>query len=88
MTPQQHSTYIEFMRRETPTTSLRNVPAHTTAGVLVDYASAGLKIDVAVHHLDEALCSRQKLRAERALIALREGMAELEAWMKLSGYNV
>lgn len=87
MNAQHHSARLEAVRREPPSTGLTNVPIVTLTGP-IDYASAGLNIDVAVHHLDEALCSRQKRRAELALAALREGVAELEAWMKLAGYNV
>lgn len=87
MKAQLHSQLLEDVRREPPTTSLGGVPI-TTRDRIIDYASAGLKIDVAVHHLDEALCGRQKLRSERALAALRDGVQELEEWMKLSGYAV
>lgn len=78
---------LEAVRREPPTSSLGGVPITLPARTL-DYASAGVKIDLAVHHLDEALCSRQKLRAERAMALLKVGVQELEEWMKLSGYAV
>lgn len=76
---------LEAHRREPPSPTLHNTPAH---GPLLDYASAGLKVDVALHHLDESLPGRQRARTTLAFKALREGVEELAVWLRANGYDV
>ena len=54
--------------------------------LIADYASAGLKIDLAKHHLDESIPGQQKERTEAAMRAMREGIQELNVWLVLNGY--
>ncbi len=51
----------------------------------IDYASAGTKIDTAVHHLDEALPNGQLQRSVLAFKLLKLGVAELEAFFAERG---
>lgn len=54
----------------------------------MDYAPAGLQVDLAMHHLDEGLPLRQRARCEAAFRQLERGVFELRAWMLLNGYAV
>lgn len=54
----------------------------------VDYGSAGNLLDRAIHHLDEALPTGQKRRAELAFAMLRQGCEELGVWLRAKGYKV
>lgn len=51
-----------------------------------DYATACAKIDIAKSHLDEALPNRQRERVLAAMVALREGVLELEQYLVSVGY--
>ena len=82
MSPAQHSAALEALRRERFST---HITSETIAGI--DYASAGLKIQVACDHLDESLPNRQVLRTRRAYAALVEGTAELGLWLRSNGYD-
>lgn len=66
---------IESLRRE------RDMGFDPTAQGLPDYASAGLKIQVAMHHLDESIPNGQLERTRAGLRLLNEGTAELTAWL-------
>ena len=73
----------EPYRREQPTMDTNPLP-----GIAIDYAFAGTKIDVALHHLDEGLPVGQRIRCELAFKLLQAGVAELHDWMKQKGYSV
>lgn len=73
---------IEALRRE-PFSTLPQDAVHG-----LDYASAGLKIDLAALHLDEALPNRQQLRTQAAYKLLAEGVQELGVWLRGNGYEV
>lgn len=75
-------TRAEDCRREPQT-----LDATPIAG-LFDYAASGQAIASAMHHLDEALPTGQKCRAEAAYIALAIGAIELGKWLTAKGYNV
>lgn len=64
---------------------LNTVP---TAPPLLDYASAGLKIDLAKHHLDESLPNGQLDRSVAAFKLLRAGVEELAVWLRQQGATV
>ena len=83
----EYSDACEAHRREARDSHLRTAPVNTF-GVVLDYASAGLKVQVAMHHLDEGLPGQQKLRCEAAFHALQAGYAELQRWMRANGYDV
>lgn len=53
-----------------------------------DYSHGALKIQVAQHHLDEALPNGQKERTTVAFRLLVEGTAELRAWLVERGVEV
>lgn len=73
----------EDYRRETPT--MRTEPIRAE---IVDYSTAGLHIDKAMHHLNEALPIGQRMRAESSMRLLRRGVEELAVWMRARGYDV
>jgi hypothetical protein len=77
----------EALRREprNPTVTTRPLQEF---GVLTDYAGAGLKIQLAMHHLDEGLPGQQKLRVEAAFRSLESGFGELQRWLRGNGYSV
>lgn len=81
MNPIEHNLLMEAHRREKPG-DVRTSPASET----LDYATAGIKIQCAMHHLDEALPGRQVERARAALAALEEGTREMRDWMKAQGW--
>lgn len=78
-----HSAAAELYRREKPTTSLT-----TLSATVPDYAAPALKIDVAMHHLDESIANSQRLRTQYAYCTLLEGAAELGVWLRANGYDV
>lgn len=82
-----HSQLTEALRRSRADTSLRGDPI-TVGAITLDYASAGLKIDVAKTHLDESIPNKQPERTEAAFRALQEGFYELQMWLRMSGYDV
>ena len=73
----------ELYRRERP--SVPTTPVNTP---ITDYATAGLYVQRAMHHLDEALPTGQRTRAELAMHMLRRGTEELAVWMRARGYTV
>lgn len=78
---------LEALRREPPDPHLSPGSAvPLPGGALLDYAGAALKVDLAVHHLDEALPTAQRRRAVLAYTVLRLGVEELHAWMLMRGY--
>ena len=91
-TPAEWSVLMEALRREpaspgvTLTLQPQPVPVVVHELRTPDYAPACIKIQAAMHHLDEALPSRQQQRAESALGALEQGVAELRQYMRLAGY--
>lgn len=76
----------ERYRREQP--SMSTTPIKLSDEVFLDYAIAGTLIDNATHHLDEALPTGQKRRAELAFRRLRRGVDELAVWLRAKGYEV
>lgn len=75
--------------RPDPTLGCSPVSALCPGGELtLDYAPAGLQVDLAMHHLDEGLPLRQRARCEAAFRQLERGVFELRAWMLLNGYAV
>lgn len=70
---------LEAVRR-TPSAGPTPRP-HAVRGVVLDYASAGLKIQAAMSALDESLPNRQPARTAAAWALLREGFGEMDAWM-------
>lgn len=73
---------VEALRREP-----RSMDAIPVEGALLDYAQAGMCIQLAMHHLDESLPTGQKERSEKALALLMIGTAMLSEWMELKGYD-
>lgn len=82
-----HSQLTEALRRSRTDSRLKSDPI-TVGDVTLDYASAGLKIDVAKMHLDESIPNKQPERTEAAFRSLREGFYELQMWLRMSGYDV
>lgn len=74
---------IERYRREQPTLDATPLPS-----VPVDYAQAGTKIDIALHHLNEALPTGQRIRGSIAMRQLMAAVIELQEWMRAKGYDV
>ena len=74
----------ELFRREKPSISA----APLKDSVIVDYSTAGTRIENAMHHLNEALPTGQRTRGELALQNLRRGVEELSVWMRARGYTV
>jgi hypothetical protein len=56
--------------------------------VELDWASAGLKIDLGKSALDEALPNGQLHRAAEAYRLLRQGAEELAVWLRMQGADV
>jgi len=77
---------IEAFRREQP--SMRTTPLTAEEFGLLDYSTAGGKIDRAIMHLDEGLPTGQRQRCEAAYKLLAEGIQELGVWMRAAGYKV
>lgn len=77
----------EAYRREKPSCSTMPLQVDQGAAPL-DYASAGVLIDKAMSHLDEALPTGQKFRGETAMKLLHRGVEELSVWMRARGYDV
>lgn len=57
----------------------------TTARGTTDYVTGALKVQRAMHHLDESLPGGQLQRTQAAFKLLEAGVAELEAWLKERG---
>jgi hypothetical protein len=57
-------------------------------GVSFDYASAGLKMDQARHHLDESIPNAQHTRTREAFLLMRQGVEELACWLRSKGVDV
>lgn len=74
----------ETFRREKPSVSTNPIVAPT----IVDYASAGTKIDKAMSHLNEGLPGGQKMRCATAYALLDQGTVELGDWMRARGFPV
>ena len=73
---------LEPLRREAFSTT---VTQHSVGSI--DYASAGLKVDLACSHLEESLPNRQLERTSAAYKLLNEGVQELGVWLRANGYN-
>ena len=89
MTPEAHMARMEAHRREPRCGSVTTRPlpqAYPLFPQGIDYATAGLKIQLAMTHLDEGLPGQQKQRCVDAWHALQEGVREMEAWMNENGY--
>jgi len=84
------SDVIEQYRRERGDASIdcNQVRLNTRFEALIDYSSAGLRIDTAMHHLDEGLPLRQRERCTLAFKELERGVFELRLWMSANGYPV
>lgn len=79
---------IEKLRRvKADTAGLSAEVARTANGGWLDYASAGVKLDLGRAHLDEAIPNKQRERAVEALRLMREGVEELSVWMRMNGYG-
>jgi len=90
-TADQVSRDLEEIRRE-PQSNLTyyatKMDGKLREGEVFDYAGPALKIQAGMHHLDESLPNRQKIRSEEAFKAILEGVNELQAWMRAQGFNV
>jgi hypothetical protein len=56
--------------------------------VTFDWAAAGIKMDLAKHHLDEALPNGQLQRAQQAFLLMRQGVEELACFLRAKGVEV
>lgn len=74
---------IEQYRREPKTMGTEPINA-----AVPDYANSAGLVSQAMHHLDEALPTGQKRRAELAHRMLTQGVQELSMWMRAKGYDV
>lgn len=72
----------ETMRREHP-----SIDAGPVQGVM-DYASSGNVMELAMSHLRESIPSGQRARTELAWYALREAVKHQELWLRQKGYRV
>lgn len=55
---------------------------------VMDYAAAGIKIDIAKMHLDESIPSGQLARTRNAYLLMRAGVDELGVWLRSRGVEV
>ena len=72
----------EKYRREQPSLSTTPIDG------IMDYSSAGNAIAQAMHHLDEALPTGQRIRGQYAYDLLKIGVDKLGVWMRQKGYDV
>lgn len=85
----EHTRIIEDARREKSSISFR--PQAVPEGwpdQIFDYSSPGLKAEVGLMGLRESLPNGQKLRTEVSFRALKEGVLELEVWLKANGFEI
>lgn len=84
-----HTKTLEDVRRDACTMSYppKTVPENWPDNIF-DYASPGLKIEAGAMHIRESLPNGQKKRTEAAFRAMKEGIAELEFWLKSNGFDV
>jgi hypothetical protein len=68
---------VEELRRESP--SFNNYPSLPG----LDYAEPGMKISLAMHHLDEALPNGQRERALAAMMMLESGTHDLRRYLSV-----
>lgn len=79
----------EHFRREAPSASTLPLgPTEDDRRRPLDYATAGMAVQRAMHHLDESLPTGQRRRGELAYRMLREGTDDLGVWMRRRGYRV
>lgn len=72
----------EAFRRERP--SLNAGPMQD----VMDYATSGNVMELAMAHLRESIPSGQRARTEHAWRALREAVKQQELWLRKKGYAV
>lgn len=77
--------HAEIARREA-SGSLDVLPFKT--GVMFDWGAAGIKIDIAKHHLDESIPNGQRARTKAAFCLLRQGVEELACFLRAKGIEL
>jgi hypothetical protein len=84
-TARERSSGAEDARRS-PSGDLEVLPFKT--GVTFDWGAAGIKIDVAKHHLDESIPNGQMERTQNAFLLMRQGVEELACFLRAKGVKV
>lgn len=85
-----HQNALEDFRRERASmhNQVLKTPEDWPEDQPFDYAGPAMKIQSGMSHLDESLPNGQKVRSELAFQSMKQGLAELEVWMKAQGFNV
>jgi hypothetical protein len=72
----------EAARREAPTLDANPVPG------VVDYATSGQAMELAMMHLRESIPNGQKTRTEAAMAAMMEAVQLHAKWLIAKGYEL